>query len=91
MPQNLIPVLFVFLWATGFIGARFAMPHAEPFYFLLIRFGIAGFLLLAYGLLTNRKFPNAKAARDAMITGALIHGAYLSAVFWGLRAHHRQF
>lgn len=85
MPQSVIPVLFVFLWATGFIGARFAMPHAEPFYFLLIRFGIAGSLLLAYGLLTSRTFPDAKAARNAMITGALIHGAYLSAVFWAIR------
>ena len=26
--------LFVFLWATGFIGARYAMPWAEPFSFL---------------------------------------------------------
>jgi hypothetical protein len=27
------PALFVVLWSTGFIGARYAMPWAEPFTF----------------------------------------------------------
>ena len=33
------PVLFVLLWATGFIGAGLSMPHSEPFSFLTARFG----------------------------------------------------
>ncbi len=84
MAIKLIPVLFVLLWATGFIGARYAMPYAEPFYFLLIRFAIAGFMLATFALLTKRQFPGGKTAFHAMITGALIHGAYLSAVFWAI-------
>jgi drug/metabolite transporter (DMT)-like permease len=84
MPIRLIPTLFVLLWATGFIGARYAMPYAEPFYFLLIRFAIAGFMLAVFALVTRRQFPKGKTAIHAMITGALIHGAYLSAVFWAI-------
>src|SRR5690606_31376820 len=38
---TLVPPLFVLLWATGFIGARYAMPWAEPFGFLAARFAIA--------------------------------------------------
>ena len=42
--QNLkrfIPASFVLLWATGFIGARYAMPWSEPFTFLAARFLLA--------------------------------------------------
>ena len=28
----LTPALFVWLWSTGFIGAKLGMPYAEPFY-----------------------------------------------------------
>jgi drug/metabolite transporter (DMT)-like permease len=31
------PGLFVFLWATGFIGARLSADNAEPFSFLFVR------------------------------------------------------
>ena len=34
------PALFVFLWSTGFIGARYGLPYAEPHSFLAIRFVI---------------------------------------------------
>ena len=39
------PALFVFFWSTGFIGAKFGLPYAEPFTFLFIRFAIASILL----------------------------------------------
>lgn len=32
------PVLFVFLWSTGFIGAKYGLPYAEPLTFLLLRY-----------------------------------------------------
>lgn len=34
------PVLFVLLWASGFVVARLAMPHAPPLGFLSLRFGL---------------------------------------------------
>jgi drug/metabolite transporter (DMT)-like permease len=80
-----IPIVFVLLWATGFIGARYAMPHAEPFWFLALRFAIAGSLLAAFTLARRRSFPNLNQIINAMFAGALIHGAYLSCVFWAIR------
>ena len=47
---RLVPPLFVLLWATGFIGARYAMPWAEPFTFLAGRFLIT-FAILAVVLI----------------------------------------
>jgi len=32
-----VPLLFVLLWSTGFIGAKYALPYIEPFYLLFIR------------------------------------------------------
>jgi len=81
---RLIPPLFVLLWATGFIGARYAMPWAEPFTFLAARFAIA-FALLG-GVLAVR--PAGKTsfteAAHAFLAGVLMHGIYLGGVFWAV-------
>ncbi len=37
----LYPLLFVVLWSTGFIGARFGLPDAEPLTFLSPRYNLA--------------------------------------------------
>jgi drug/metabolite transporter (DMT)-like permease len=79
-----IPLIFVLLWATGFISARYAMPHADPFWYLTLRSLIAGFLLATFAVLTGRTFPNKQQAINAMCAGALIHGAYLSCIFWAI-------
>jgi drug/metabolite transporter (DMT)-like permease len=78
-------MLFVGLWATGFIGAKYAMPHAEPFWFLAIRFAVAGLILAAFAVATGRALPTGAVIVNAMIAGALIHGAYLACVFWAIR------
>ncbi|MGF7006484.1 DMT family transporter [Aminobacter sp. BE322] len=83
--KRLIPATFVLLWATGFIGARYAMPWAEPFTFLAVRFVIAalilGGIMLAIG---SRPLPQ-RAALNAMLIGMLLHGVYLGGVFWAIR------
>ncbi len=87
---NLIPFLFVFLWSTGFIAAKYALPFVEPFYFLFIRMSltIAVFLLLC--LFFRVKRLSARQAGHQMVTGFLVHGAYLGGVFtaikWGMPA-----
>ena len=36
--KRIYPFLFVFLWSTGFIGARLGLPFSEPLSFLLVRY-----------------------------------------------------
>lgn len=83
--RKIYPLLFVLLWATGFIGARYAMPHAEPFSFLCVRFLIAAGLFAAAFALSRRKFPDRRTAIHSVFAGILIHGAYLAGVFWAVR------
>ncbi|MDH4987945.1 EamA family transporter [Aminobacter anthyllidis] len=83
-PKRLIPATFVLLWATGFIGARYAMPWAEPFTFLAVRFVLAFLLLGAVMLaLGSARLPR-RAALHAVLIGMLLHGVYLGGVFWAI-------
>ena len=81
-----VPALFVFLWATGFIGAKFGLPYAEPMTFLALRMGSATLLLLVFALVTRAPWPpNPMAALHVTVAGLLVHGGYLGGVFEAIR------
>ena len=82
--KRFIPATFVLLWATGFIGARYAMPWAEPFTFLAARFLIAAALLGLLMLLLGSRRVTARQAWHAMGAGVLLQGVYLGGVFWAV-------
>lgn len=84
LPKRLVPATFVVLWATGFIGARYAMPWAEPFAFLAVRFAIAFLLLGAAAWFLGRSRITRRDALHAVAAGALMHGVYLGGVFWAI-------
>lgn len=82
--KRFVPTAFVLLWSTGFIGARYAMPWAEPFTFLAARFVLAFLLLGALALVIGARRANRQIALHAIIAGALMHGVYLGGVFWAI-------
>lgn len=83
MLLRIAPILFVVLWSTGFIASKVAGEHAEPFTFLAIRFSLVTLLLAPVMLFGSR--PSIRSARDAAITGALIHTCYIGGVMWAMR------
>jgi drug/metabolite transporter (DMT)-like permease len=83
---RIAPPLFVLIWATGFIVARFVAPYAEPLTFLLVRYLLAILVLGAIVVAVRAPWP--KTGREwvnAMIAGVLLHGFYLGAVFWAVK------
>ncbi len=77
-----MPFVFVILWSTGFIGAKFGLPYIEAYSFLVIRFLLVLLLLTALVLIFRVKLRNNKKhIIEALITGGLLHGAYLLGVF----------
>ncbi len=82
--KRFIPATFVLLWSTGFIGARYAMPWAEPFTFLAARFIIAFVILGALMAILGARAMSRREALHAATAGALIHGVYLGGVFWAI-------
>lgn len=80
-----IPVVFVILWATGFIGARYAMPWAEPFTFIWVRIVISiALLILLIPVFKAESLPP-MTAFHAAIAGMLMHGVYLGGIFWAVK------
>ena len=83
---KLIPVLFVLLWSTGFIGAKYGLPYSEPYTFLATRFVLT--LLIAFSLLFfwKTKFPQKSLTYlHVFISGILIHAGYLGGVFSAIK------
>lgn len=79
------PVLFVILWSTGFVGAKYGLPYADPFIFLSVRVLIAALLLFAIAALLKSPIAIGKTAitRSALI-GFFLHACYLGGVFFAI-------
>ena len=82
---RLTPLLFVLLWSTGFIGAKYGLPYAEPLTFLVARYvlviGVMGLLALAM------RAPWPASPREAIhigVTGLLVQALYLGGVFMSI-------
>ena len=75
------PALFVFLWSTGFIGAKFGLPYAEPLTFLALRMALVVVIFGFIVVLTRPRWPDAQEAGHSVVAGALVHVLYLGGVF----------
>ena len=84
--QRLYPFLFVFLWSTGFIGAKFGLPYAEPLSFLLTRYGFVIALMTVIALATRAPWPQEPVQwLHVAVSGLLVHAIYLGGVFVAIK------
>lgn len=75
------PAIFVLFWSTGFIGAKFGLPYAEPMTFLALRFALVFPLTALVALALGAEWPRGMALWHNAVSGLLLHGLYLSGVF----------
>lgn len=76
------PALFVFLWSTGFIGARYGLPYAQPLSFLSIRFVIVIVMLVVIARWRGAPWPRERRMYVHLaVSGVLMHSTYLGGVF----------
>ncbi len=81
-----MPLLFVGIWATGFIVARLVAPHADPLTFLSMRFVLSAAAFAGIAAVARAAWPlGVRGWRDALIAGVLMQGIYLGGVFWAVR------
>jgi drug/metabolite transporter (DMT)-like permease len=81
-----IPVVFVLLWSTGWIAAGYAARHADPLWFLTVRFACAAAVIAAFAAVVRAPWPRGRVAwGHALVSGALIHGLYLGGVWWAVK------
>lgn len=79
------PFLFVFLWSTGFVGAKYGLPYADPFIFLSVRIFIAAAILFiaARFMHTQIALSRGEISKSALI-GLFLHAFYLGGVFFAI-------
>ena len=83
--ERFAPALFVLLWSTGFVGAKYGLPYADPFVFLSVRILLAALLLfaLARALRMPVRIGRTAIARSGLI-GFFLHACYLGGVFFSI-------
>ena len=76
------PFLFVFLWSTGFLGAKYGLPYAEPLTFLLVRYVLVIMLMTGMAIFFRAQWPHTgRHWFHIGVTGVLMHALYLGGVF----------
>lgn len=82
-----MPAVFVLIWSTGFIVARYAMPYAPPMKFLALRYALSILLLGLWVVLARVAWPSTPAQwRHLLVTGILMHAGYLGGVWVAVKA-----
>jgi drug/metabolite transporter (DMT)-like permease len=77
-----MPVVFVLIWSTGFIVAKFGLPFAPPLSFLAIRYALSIACFLVWILLTRARWPQGRRQwLHLAFTGVLMHAGYLGGVW----------
>ena len=80
-----MPVVFVLLWSTGFIVAKYAAPHAPPLLFLLWRYATVVVVLVPIVTLTGAPWPrNLASWLHVAVVGVLLQATYLGGVWWAI-------
>jgi len=79
--QLAFPFLFVLLWSTGFIAAKYGLAYAPPLTFLLYRFVLVAALMSVVAMATRAVWPATLAQVGHVAVSAwLVHGVYLGGV-----------
>lgn len=79
------PWLFVFLWSSGFVAAKYVLPYSGPFSFLTLRYVIAAVVLIAVALIQSRKFDlTPKKIWHATLVAFFLHFLYIGGVFYAI-------
>jgi len=83
--SKLAPLLFVLLWSTGFVGAKYGLPYADPFIFLGVRVLIASVILFAIASIMKSPIAiGSKAISSSVLIGFFLHACYLGGVFFAI-------
>jgi drug/metabolite transporter (DMT)-like permease len=77
-----MPWIFVLIWSTGFVVARYAMPHAPPFKFLSLRYALSMLCFGAWVVLARVPWPRERAQWGHLaVVGMLMQAGYLGGVW----------
>ena len=81
-----MPAIFVLIWSTGFIVARYGMPHAPPMKFLALRYVLSAACFAAWAFTARAAWPaGPRQLHHLAVTGVLMHAGYLGGVWAAIK------
>lgn len=82
-----MPAVFVLIWSTGFIVAKYGLPYAPPLTFLSIRYALSLLCFLVWIVLARVSWPRGRQQwLHLAVSGMLIHAGYLGGVWMAIKA-----
>jgi drug/metabolite transporter (DMT)-like permease len=82
-----MPAVFVLIWSTGFIVARYGMPFAPPLKFLAVRYALSLACFGVWVMLARVAWPSKRAHWGHLaVTGVLMQAGYLGGVWAAVHA-----
>ena len=85
MALAVAPALFVFLWSTGWVAARYAAIDSDVLTFLALRFALAFLVFLVIVVASRATLPLRR--RDmvhGVVSGILLHPLYVCCLWWAI-------
>ena len=77
-------IIFVVLWASAFVSAKYGLTASGPFSFLGVRFAIVSVIFAVIALVLKSTWPDRKTLIPTLLAGVLMHGVYLGGVFFAI-------
>ena len=82
-----MPAIFVLIWSTGFVVAKYGLPYAPPLTFLSIRYALSLLCFVLWIVLARVSWPHgARQWLHLSVSGVLIHAGYLGGVWMAIKA-----
>lgn len=81
-----MPFVFVIIWATGFLVARYGMSHSPPMKFLAVRYGLSVVCSGIWALASRAVWPRGHWRWIHLcVTGILMNAIYLGGVWTAVK------
>jgi drug/metabolite transporter (DMT)-like permease len=81
-----IPALFIFIWSSGYVVAKFGLPYASPLTFLCLRYALVVAFMGTLAWILRATWPRTGLeATHIAIAGILMQAGYLGGVWCAIK------
>ena len=82
MQTRIYSIIFVLLWASAFVSAKYGLTASGPFSFLGVRFAVVSVIFAVIAIVLKSTWPDRRMLAPTLLAGVLMHGVYLGGVFY---------